>query len=160
DRDLFAEFCAARAGVSLGTWDPATNGMIIEQQQIVTTQNLAALFVGLRLADALHDRLDDLARQCFVWICRRQQMKVDKWHGRLIMVKNTAYAWRQIIFFLALSPKEKISDFIGWAQDYLEQQDEGFRNRFRPALKGLASAAAGRSLDPIFGLYPNGRQFL
>jgi hypothetical protein len=47
--DAFAQLCAARAGVDLGSWDPATNGMIIEQQQIITTQNLAALFVGLGL---------------------------------------------------------------------------------------------------------------
>lgn len=160
NRDLFAGFCAARAGVSLDTWDVATRGMIIEQQQIVTTQNLAALFLGLRLVDALHDQLDEMARQCFVWICRRQQMKAEKWHARLIMLKNTAYAWRQMIFYLALVPKEKLSEFLGWAEDYLEQQPGAFRNRFWPALQGLESVAEGRSLGDIDGLYPNGRQFL
>ena len=51
--NAFAALCSARAGVPLGTWDPATNGMIIEQQQILTTQNLAALLTVPGLADAL-----------------------------------------------------------------------------------------------------------
>src|SRR5262249_41163031 len=98
----FALLCASRAGVSLGTWDPATNGMIIEQQQILTTQNLAALFLGLELTAALRGKLAEMAQPCFRWICQRQQMKIDKWHAKLTMLKNTAYAWRQMVFFLAL----------------------------------------------------------
>lgn len=67
-RDEFAELCASRAGVSLGTWDPATNGMIIEQQQILSTQNLAPLFLALGLTEKLGGHLMELAKQCFVWI--------------------------------------------------------------------------------------------
>jgi hypothetical protein len=160
DTDKFAEYCASRAGVELGTWDPATNGMIIEQQQIVTTQNLAALFLALGLADALRDRLEMMTRQCFAWICKRQQLKAYRHHARLIMVKNTAYAWRQMIFFLSLIPQDDVSEFIGWAQDHLDAQPDAFRNRFRPALKGLESAAAGQSFDTTDGLYANGRRFL
>ena len=48
DDDALATLCAARAGVALGSWRPATNGMIIEQQQILTTQNLAVLFQAIR----------------------------------------------------------------------------------------------------------------
>lgn len=160
EAEPFAELCAARAGVQIGSWDPATNGMIIEQQQIITTQNLGAMFLGLGLTNVLHDRLEEMAKHCFKWICSRQQMKVTRWHARLITVKNTAYAWRQMIFFLALIPKENALDFMGWARDYLEQQGEAFRDRFQPALKGLESTMEGRSVKSIAGLYPNGRQFL
>ena len=149
--DRFAELCSRRAGVSLGTWDPATNGMIIEQQQILTTQNLAALFSGLRLADTLGNQLDEMARECFTWVCKRQQMKIDIWHARLLMLKNTAYAWRQMIFFLSLLPPTNTSDFLKWAQDYFGAQGEEFRNRFRPALTGLVYAAEGRSIDSVAG---------
>lgn len=145
--DAFAQLCASRAGVPLGTWHPATNGMIIEQQQILTTQNLAALFATLDLSDALRGQLDEMARQCFRWICKRQQMKVDGWHARLIMLKNTAYAWRQMVFFLALIPASGVTDFLRWAGDHLDAQPEEFQNRFRPALKGLALAADDASLD-------------
>ena len=150
EAEPFAELCAARAGVELGSWNTAENGMIIEQQQIITTQNLAALFLGLGLTDALHDQLKEMARHCFAWICRRQQIKIANWHARLVMVKNTAYAWRQMIFFLSLIPEGELSLFIDWAQADLEQQPEPFRNRFQPTLQGLRSAAEGRAVAQQF----------
>lgn len=152
----FVQLCATRAGVELGTWNPATNGMIVEQQQILTTQNLAVLFKELRLTDTLRNQLGDLAKQCFKWICQRQQMKTDKWHAKLIMVKNTAYAWRQMIFYLALLPPDELTVFLQWAQAHLEEQSVEFQNRFRQALKGLVVAAAGRQL----GDEPDVRRFL
>jgi hypothetical protein len=146
----FAQLCAARAGVSLGTWDPVINGMIIEQQQILTTQNLAALFIGLNLSNGLSSRVDEMARQCFRWICKRQQMKIDSWHASLIMLKNTAYAWRQMIFFLSLLSDSAVADFLRWADDLLFKQSEAFRKRFRPALKGLVVATNDASLERDF----------
>jgi hypothetical protein len=151
ETNRFVQLCSTRAGVSLGTWDPASNGMIIEQQQILTSQNLAALFSGLDLADMLGEQLHEMARECFTWVCKRQQMKVDKRHARLIMLKNTAYAWRQMIFFLSLLPPTTISDFLRWAQDYFESQAEEFRTRFRPALNGLLFAAEGGTIDSESG---------
>ena len=53
-------------------------------------------------------------------------MKIDRWHARLIMVKNTAYAWRQMIFFLSLLLKEEDSDFLHWASKHLESQRKDF----------------------------------
>jgi len=158
--DGFVQVCSSRAGVTLGSWDPASNGMIIEQQQILTTQNLAALFSGLELTDALQDQLDEMTKQCFTWICRRHQMKIDKWHARLIMLKNTAYAWRQMVFFLALLPKSNVADFLRWAERHFDVQEEEFRNRFRPALQGLVFAAEGSSIDSGSARHPDARQFL
>jgi hypothetical protein len=158
--DQFVQLCSSRAGVSLGTWDPATNGMIIEQQQILTTQNLAALFVGLDLARALRGQLDETARQCFKWVCRRHQIKIVNGHARLTMLKNTAYAWRQMIFFLALLPDRNAADFLRWAEDYLNAQRVEFRSRFSPALKGLVLAAEGRSIDNDFARESGARRFL
>lgn len=145
--DKFAQLCASRAGVSLGTGDAATNGMIIEQQQILTSQNLAALYLGLGLKNPLRAQLTEMAKECFQWICRRQQMKIDKWHDRLIMLKKTAYAWRQMVFFLALLSEREIADFLRWAEDHLHAQTDGFQTRFRPALNGLALAAQGHTIN-------------
>jgi hypothetical protein len=147
DPDAFALLCASRAGVPLGQWDPAINGMIIEQQQILTTQNLAALFVGLDVADVLRGQSGEMARQCFRWICRRLQMKTDQWHARLITLKNTAYAWRQMVFFISLLPFSEVAGFLRWAEDHLNGQSEAFQTRFRPVWKGLALAAKGHSPD-------------
>lgn len=145
--DPFVKLCSSRAGVALGSWNPALNGMIIEQQQILTTQNLAALFSGLNLVDALRGELGELARQCFKWVCKRQQVKVDKRHARLIMLKNTAYAWRQMIFFLSLLSKAEREEFLAWSEGHLQEQSEEFRTRFSPALNGLKFAAAGGSIN-------------
>ena len=158
--DRFGQLCASRAGVPTGTWNAVTNGMIIEQQQILTTQNLAALFSGLGLTETLHPQLQEMARQCFTWVCRRQQMKIALWHSRLIMLKNTAYAWRQMIFFLSLLPKDRVADFLRWAESHFEAQSEEFRKRFRPALQGLVLAAEGNSIINESGLPSGARQFL
>jgi hypothetical protein len=159
-RDEFAQLCASRAGVELGTWNPATNGMIIEQQQILTTQNLAALFSTLHLTDSLHDRLGEMARECFVWICRRHQMKIDRYHAWLIMLKNSAYAWRQMIFYLSLLSETEQRDFVAWADQHLQKQNEEFHIRFRPALNGLALTVSGGSIDRESVWNPTVRRFL
>jgi hypothetical protein len=91
--------------------------MIIEQQQILTTQNLAALFLALGLTDTLRGQLIEMAKRCFIWICKRQQIKIRKGHARLIMVKNTAYAWRQMIFFLSLTSDGDSREFLSWAEE-------------------------------------------
>lgn len=158
--DHFVQLCASRAGVPLGTWSPATNGMIIEQQQILTTQNLAGLFARLDLTRSVGSQLGDMAKQCFIWICKRQQMRTDNWHGRLIMVKNTAYAWRQMVFFLALLPAERITEFLSWAEDHLDAQSASFKQRFAPALKGLQIAAEGNSTGKDSLTAAGARQFL
>lgn len=154
-----AQLCATRAGVSLGTWDPATNGMIIEQEQILTTHNLAALFDRLGLAEQLGSELIDMAKACFRWVCQRQQLKLDKWHARLIMVKNTAYAWRQMIFFLSLRPSPEVSAFLTWAEEHLNSQAGDFRTRFFPVLRGLMLAAQRVDIGADAGT-PDGRRFL
>ncbi len=158
--DPFGELCASRAGVTYRGWDPATNGMIIEQQQILTSQNLAVLFNALDLANTLRDQLDDLARRCFAWICGRQQIKTEDWHACLIVLKNTAYAWRQMIFFLALLPPAQVGTFLSWADEFLGEQESDFQTRFRPALRGLALAAEGRPLTDRLASRSGARRFL
>ena len=158
--DPFMKLCESRAGVCYGSWDVAINGMIIEQEQILTTQNLAVPFRALNLAEVLRDRLGDLARHCFAWICKRHQMKFDKWHARLIMLKNTAYAWRQMVFFLALLPADELQNFLDWAREHLAEQSTDFQNRFIPALNGLVRAAEGNSPNQHRMFRTGGRCFL
>ena len=145
--DVFVRLCTSRAGVELGGWDPAKNGMIIEQQQILTTQNLAALYAGLQLNDSLEIHSVAMARQCFTWVCRRLQMKPHSWHEELITLKNAAYAWRQMIFYLAVSTKEDLVQFLDWAEEHLGKQSTQFKIRFQPAFSGLLLAAKDTSPD-------------
>ena len=155
------ELCITRAGVggAIGR-NVARNGMVIEQAQIVTTQNLAVLFAAFDLAAELRGDLRDMAERCFRWICRRQQTKTDNSHATLIMLKNTAYAWRQMVFYLSLLPGDQADPFLAWAEEHLREQEESFRVRFTPALRGLIATHTGSSLDDGATQAEGARRFL
>src|SRR5262249_19088414 len=109
-------------------------------------------------AEALLLQLPELLRRCFRWVCREQQLRFPKtaWRPRLHMVKNTAYAWRQLLFFLSLLPPAALHEFCEWATGHLAAQPPESQARFRPVLTGLLRAARGASpVDP-----PESRRFL
>lgn len=141
--NTFAELCARRAGVALGERNPATNGMVIEQQQILTAQNLGVLFYTLNLQTSLQQRLRPMAQQCFAWLCQRQQRNTSDWHTRLIVLKNSASAWRQMLFYVSLLPNREVQQFMDWADDYFRKQPDAFRTRFGPVFNGLSKAIGG-----------------
>lgn len=144
--DAFAALCAKRAGAKLGTWHPATNGTILEQQQILTTQNLALLFDELGLKVLLKPRLGSMVQTCFEWICKRHQMQTELYHARLIMLKNTAYAWRQMVFYLAMLDEYECQDALRSVEAYFATQPVAFREKFLPLMSGLRKAVAGEVL--------------
>jgi hypothetical protein len=144
--DALANLCAQRANAPLGAWHSATNGRIIEQQQILTTQNLSLLFGELGLKALLHHRLGSLAQACFQWICIRQQMKIKFYHSSLVMLKNTAYAWRQMVFYLSMLDDAERRCAIDSIEEHFAAQPTAFRERFLPAIIGLRVAAAGLPL--------------
>jgi hypothetical protein len=144
----FAALCVRRAAAVEGKqWDVARNGMVIEQSQILTTHNLALFFGALGLETDLRTELCDMAERCFRWLCRRLQVRSDKSHAKLIMLKQTAYAWRQMIFFLSRLPREEAGQFIVWAEDHLREQPADFHARFIPALCGLSRIQGGGLID-------------
>lgn len=157
--DALAILCARRVGAELGTYHPATNGTILEQQQILTTQNLAPLFCELGLNVLLHDRLGKLALTCFEWICARQQTPADGYHARLIMLKNTGYAWRQMMFYLSLLDEPGRQSALEDIEVHFESQPIAFRDRFLPGMIGLRMAAAGQGL-PQGGVTAEGARVL
>lgn len=143
----FAALCTGRAGAKQGRGSVARNGTIIEQAQILTTHNLAVLFEALGLAEMLRPALPHLATQCFLWLVRQQSMKIDHWKAQLQMVKNTAYAWRQMMFFLSFVHPPALQEFLDWAREHVEEQDETFVRRFEPVLAGLEWVCAGNAFD-------------
>jgi hypothetical protein len=143
------------------SWSVARNGAIIEQAEILTTHNLAALFSTFDLTSVIGPKLHLLARQCFEWICRRQQMKIHNRRAELQMIKNTAYAWRQMLFYLSLLDQSAVTSFLDWSAAYLTRQQDEFRQRFTPVMQGLAVVAGGDRFDPEgYHLPSGGRQFL
>jgi hypothetical protein len=150
----FARLCVERTGATAGGRSVARNGTIIEQEQVLTTHNLAVLFDALGLRGSLGPALGELARRCFAWACRRLRRPAGPWKARLRTVKNAAYAWRQMVFFLALLPAGDVRDFLAWAEGHLGEQGAGFRLRFRLALAGLARATQGLPTDGQAGEGP------
>jgi hypothetical protein len=157
----FATLCEQLAHVEKGEgWSVSRNGRIIEQSQILTTQNLASLSLPLDLHNALSVRMLQLSQHCFRWICRRQAP--IGWKANLQMEKNSAYAWRQMVFFLSLVDSQTVSSFLLWARRHLEQQNTSVCERLRPALSGLEWIAGGGTFDAqgVGGLAGEGRRLL
>lgn len=141
----FDALCAELAGGSGQLHTVARNGTILEQEQILTTHNLATLFEALDLDAPLGPRLRELAGRCFEWTCLRLGRMPAPYQSRLRAVKNAAYAWRQMVFFLTLLPEEVVDEFLAWAYDHLAKQTQELQDRFRPALDVLAQAAEGHT---------------
>jgi hypothetical protein len=160
EADAFGSLCASRAGVPPGRHWPATNGMIIEQQQILTTHNLAALFTRLDLTTILDDRLDAMAFECFRHLCERLQLHMPDKHAQLTTIKNCAYAGRQMLFFASMLPAERCAAVLRAVHAHAAAQPEPFRTRFAPVLKGLARVVRGESLDDADAQASGARRFL
>ena len=143
----FDELCRQRAGVDPSRWSVAANGMILEQEQILTTHNLAPLSAALGLVDALAPLWPELARRAFTWIAVRLHRVGGPRMVLLRTAKNAAYAWRQMVYFLAVSPRAAQDEFLAWAEADLSRRGGDLRARMRPAIGGLALAVAGGSLD-------------
>ncbi|HXH78853.1 hypothetical protein [Nocardioides sp.] len=96
----FGDLCWARAGRTPdGGWSVAANGMIIEQSQILTTHNLAALVsIGVQPTRSWMDLARDAIHRtsALLELASRQRRP-------LATVKDAAYAWRQAIFYLSVA---------------------------------------------------------
>ncbi len=145
--EKLSQWCQKRVS---GSWkNPvARNGAVIEQMQILTTHNLATLLGPLGLLPTLESSLPEMARRCFEELCYRMSGPIADWHAQMRTVKNSAYAWRQMILYLSFVPGGQRENWRVWAHGCLsEVKDEGFRNRLRPALEGLEAVMDGENLS-------------
>lgn len=154
--DAFARLCHSRSGVPDGGGSVAANGMGIEQSQILTTHNLAALVDRIGIDPA--SGWAGLARLSFETCCRLVAHMQNN-PRPLRTIKDAAYAWRQALFFLSLTTQNEQNQFIAWAGQELTRQPGHVAQRLTPVLTGLRHTAAGGSLDE--GAIPDGaRRFL
>lgn len=137
----------------------ALNGTIIEQAQILTTHNLASLFNALELKSVVGENLEEQAQECFQWICRRLQNRCD-WRAELQGIKNSAYAWRQMLFYVSLLDPAQQEAFMSWCTQHLRAQITHFRTRLSPAMKGLELCIQGGRFDADGTHSDGGRRFL
>lgn len=105
----FGDLCWARAGRTPdGGWSVAANGTVIEQSQILTTHNLAALVsIGAQPTRPWIELAHDAVRRtaALLDLASRQERP-------LATVKDAAYAWRQAIFFLSVAGPSEADVFL------------------------------------------------
>ncbi len=157
----FAQLCQRRAKEAQhgsGSF-VAQNGTVIEQSQILTTHNLAPLVDALGLRKTIEHLAPSLVEESFQWILRRHSQPVGHFRAKLQMVKNTAYAWRQAIFFLSFLPHKRQGDLI----DQLELLSLEAKTRnaagIEKAIAGLRGVYEGARFDSK-GYLGKGRRFL
>ena len=149
----FARLCVERAdvGAPANGWgrSVAQNGAIIEQEQVLTTHNLATLFDALGLDTALNASV--LALDGFRWTASTLgALRGPSW-GQRRAIKNAAYAWRQVVFFLSTLSPDDLTKTLTAAEAYLDEQRADTQSRVRPLLLDLASVASG-ALAPRVGV--------
>ncbi|MEU6478016.1 hypothetical protein ABZ858_14190 [Streptomyces sp. NPDC047017] len=138
----FARLCAERAGAESRNRSVAANGMVIEQAQILTTHNLATLVH--RVGIAPRPGWADLARRCFVTVCRRAA-RMQRSPRPLHTLLGAAHAWRQSVFYLSLCPPQEQRRVIAGLGEEAARHPARAANRVAPALAGLALVAEGGS---------------
>ncbi|WP_409186766.1 hypothetical protein F9C11_22000 [Amycolatopsis sp. VS8301801F10] len=160
--DDFADLCAARAAEAQPTRkilrSVAANGTVLEQSQILTTQNLAVLVHTLDLRTRLAASAPQLAAESLTWTVTRLATRTDHHHAALQGVKNAAYAWRQALFFLSFCDLDTQRALLGQLAEQVTRA--GLTERFAPAVTGLAHVVEGGRFTPEGRTDDGGRRFL
>ncbi|SBT39060.1 hypothetical protein [Micromonospora auratinigra] len=155
DGVTFDQLCRDRAGrcTSRSWGDVVANGTVIEQAQILTTHNLATVAeLGVDLpALALAERCLDTVLRLAARLARQPRP--------LGTVKNIAYAWRQLVFFLSLTTQAEQVAFLATVDRRGAGQPAHLRARLAPAVTGLAQVIEGGSFGPD-GRAGDGRRLL
>ncbi|ATE55079.1 hypothetical protein [Actinosynnema pretiosum] len=157
----FGEECGRRAGASAHRSWVVGNGMVLEQSQVLTTQNLAALVEGLDLTDRLRQVAAGLVTGVFDWITgglARLAKPERTWHEGLLLVKNVAYAWRQAVFLLGYCDERERRELVAHLR-----RSTGSLNllrTFEPAVLGLEHVLSGGRFDAEGATPGGGRRLL
>lgn len=136
----FARLATERARTTPGSWSVADNGTVIEQAQILTTHNLATLVH--RVGIAPRPGWADLAQRSFVTVCRLTA-RVHHNPRPLSTIKDAAYAWRQMVFYLSLCPPQEQRRFVAGLGAATARHPNHVEPRLAPALAGLALVVEG-----------------
>ncbi len=133
DPQTLMRLCVTRAG--FGDHDrfwscTSKNGCIIEQMEILTTHNLAGLYEALKLGEDLNGL--ELSRRIWRWMLKTMESSTG-----LCSLKNLAYAWRQLIFFLSTCQHKTLQEaFVVELKTILSQTIDDDRSR-RKILDGF-----------------------
>jgi len=140
DSTAFATMSRSRAGGPDVRYSVAANGTVIEQAQILTTHNLATLVRAVGVTPA--DGWAALARRTFATVLRLAR-RIDRNPRPLPTIKDVAYAWRHLVFYLSLPDTGDPRLLIEQFHVDLDAAPDAVRARIGPALVGLGYVAAG-----------------
>ena len=158
----FAQVCNDRSReAALGDASSvARNGTVIEQSQILTTHNLAPVVDRLGLTSRVTDSGADWATAAFGWIVKEQNTRYDSWRSQLQMLKNTAYAFRQALFFVSFADATEQARVVSELRSLAANEPDEWRARFAPVLDGLDAVLGGGGFDATGRVDATGRRFL
>lgn len=140
----FGTLCTGRVSQEGHRWCVVCNGKVVEQAQILTTHNLASLRATGLLPSC---GWAGAAEGAFTHVC----VLVARLDGNPRphrMIKDAAYAWRQMIYFVSQLDADGQAHFLGWARGEAERRSSFARVRLAGLLAGLAEPGAH---DPLTG---------
>jgi hypothetical protein len=148
----FGDICWERSGNrDSNRYSVATNGTVIEQAQILTTHNLALLvYAGVEPRRSW----TDLAESALAGVASRLEL-APRQERPLTTVKDAAYAWRQMVFFLSVAPSTELGPFTDRAE-----ARHGHVSGMRELLGGLREAADGVTPTRQFLGWVTGRHWI
>lgn len=139
----FAALCRRRAG-TLPSNAVVGNGMVIEQQQILTTQNLAVLLSACSLRQRLVEQSPELVATCAQRLVTLARRVPDRPLPRLRLAKDLAYCCRQLLFFASLRPRSEFALRCREVAAVVASAPPGPRALLAPVVAGLEWIAAGQ----------------
>ena len=142
-----AQICQRRTGHEITGYNVAGNGMVIEQQLIITTHNLAQIFSLLEECNSQSLNPAELALSCFVWLTRRFKINEQDHHANLITLKSMAYAWRQMVFFLSELADSEQASVLQQMHDQLSTQPPMVQTTFQPLLNDLQKLVGHQDIN-------------
>lgn len=148
----FGDLCTARAATPGHAWCVVCNGMVVEQSQVLTTHNLAALAAaGVAPREGWRQAADGAYVHAAGLVGRLQGNRHP-----LRMLKDVAYAWRQLVFFLSQVTPAEQEAFLEWAREDAAGRPVFARDRLVTLLDGLAHPGA----QPALRGWGHGRHWL
>jgi hypothetical protein len=99
----------------------------------------------------------DLARRAFATV----GALIARLHHNprpLVTIKDAAYAWRHVMFFMAMCEPDDQATLVAWMHEQTGHGPDHAAARLAPVLTGLRHVMAGGDLDD--GSVPSARRFL
>ncbi|PVZ98491.1 hypothetical protein BB558_005517 [Smittium angustum] len=148
--EYFTSMCYHRADIFSNISTQAnhlvSNGMIIEQSQILTSHNLSLIFGELEVDEMLRQNINDVISRCLKGVMRsikvslimkksRSNNKNVRYASIMSYYKQTAFSFRNLVFYISVKQKlgDSLDDIIDLISSVLGNKNmdlEGYKGYF------------------------------